>query len=345
MNYTENYHLPQWIKSDRIMMDDFNAAMSSIETGLTGNAQTAEKLGQNSTAQEKRFTDRMLRLAYNHYCAVQDMEPRPGQIGVFYQDFEKDPSGLTGATLVNGHWFAGKNSVQMSQEVMAESYQVVEKMKMVKNDLAACTPMKITLRAPASGQVNHYGFQGHFTNSERNATYRLRIKVINQDTGGVEQTLTVSFTNVNDNAGFGFTIEPPLYFLGGINYLITMEPLDAVCDMEAWLVLEEHSVGTYTNQQTITAQTAFHEPLGGTGGMAILHCIIGGEGGDMDFLWDGVKREPYITRTAVMGDGRGYNEFIFLRDDPIGEDSTLSLRFDCRQDGCVQIHDWGMMLF
>lgn len=36
MEYTKNYHLPQWVKEDRIMMDDFNAAMSSLENGLTG---------------------------------------------------------------------------------------------------------------------------------------------------------------------------------------------------------------------------------------------------------------------------------------------------------------------
>ena len=41
MNYTKNYHLPQWVKSDRLMMDDFNAAMADIESGLTQNAQTA----------------------------------------------------------------------------------------------------------------------------------------------------------------------------------------------------------------------------------------------------------------------------------------------------------------
>lgn len=34
MNYTEKYHLPQWMKEDRIMMEDFNAAMASIEGGL-----------------------------------------------------------------------------------------------------------------------------------------------------------------------------------------------------------------------------------------------------------------------------------------------------------------------
>ena len=34
MNYTEKYHLPQWVETDRIMMKDFNSAMTSIERGL-----------------------------------------------------------------------------------------------------------------------------------------------------------------------------------------------------------------------------------------------------------------------------------------------------------------------
>ena len=34
MNYTENYHLPQWVKSDRILMEDFNQAMEKIDAGL-----------------------------------------------------------------------------------------------------------------------------------------------------------------------------------------------------------------------------------------------------------------------------------------------------------------------
>ena len=34
MTYTTNYQLPQWVKSDRIMMDDFNDANSKIDTAL-----------------------------------------------------------------------------------------------------------------------------------------------------------------------------------------------------------------------------------------------------------------------------------------------------------------------
>ena len=35
MNYTTNYHLPQWVEEDRIMMGDFNEAMETIEEGLS----------------------------------------------------------------------------------------------------------------------------------------------------------------------------------------------------------------------------------------------------------------------------------------------------------------------
>lgn len=40
MNYTENYHLPQWEETDRIMRVDFNEAMAGIEEGMTA-AQTS----------------------------------------------------------------------------------------------------------------------------------------------------------------------------------------------------------------------------------------------------------------------------------------------------------------
>jgi len=34
MEYTTNYHLPQWVETDRIQMEDFNEAMRNIETGF-----------------------------------------------------------------------------------------------------------------------------------------------------------------------------------------------------------------------------------------------------------------------------------------------------------------------
>ena len=34
MNYTENYQLPQWVETDRIMMADFNEAMAKVDQGI-----------------------------------------------------------------------------------------------------------------------------------------------------------------------------------------------------------------------------------------------------------------------------------------------------------------------
>ena len=34
MNYTTNYHLPQWMETDRIRMEDFNQAMADIDEGI-----------------------------------------------------------------------------------------------------------------------------------------------------------------------------------------------------------------------------------------------------------------------------------------------------------------------
>ena len=47
MNYTENYHLPQWEETDRIMRVDFNDAMANLEEGMT-NAQTAADKAQKT---------------------------------------------------------------------------------------------------------------------------------------------------------------------------------------------------------------------------------------------------------------------------------------------------------
>ena len=42
MNYTEKYHLPQWVKEDRIMMEDFNQMCANLEEGITRAQETAD---------------------------------------------------------------------------------------------------------------------------------------------------------------------------------------------------------------------------------------------------------------------------------------------------------------
>ena len=49
MNYTTNYHLPQWVESDRILMEDFNQALEAIDTGVAA-AKTAAESAQSAAA-------------------------------------------------------------------------------------------------------------------------------------------------------------------------------------------------------------------------------------------------------------------------------------------------------
>ena len=51
MNYTEKYHLPQWVKEDRIMMEDFNQMCSDIEAGLERNAAEAVRANAQTAAE------------------------------------------------------------------------------------------------------------------------------------------------------------------------------------------------------------------------------------------------------------------------------------------------------
>ena len=51
MEYTENYHLPQWEPTDRVLRADFNDAMSDIDDALKANADSVTDLANRS-----RFT-------------------------------------------------------------------------------------------------------------------------------------------------------------------------------------------------------------------------------------------------------------------------------------------------
>ncbi len=67
MNYTKNYRLPQWVKEDRIMMDDFNAMNTSIESGMTKTAATANA-ARADASEAKQTADAAQQTAGNAYC-------------------------------------------------------------------------------------------------------------------------------------------------------------------------------------------------------------------------------------------------------------------------------------
>ena len=85
MNYTTNYHLPQWVESDRILMEDFNGAMSDIDGGIkeakdaASVAQTAAESAQSTANTAESKADAAQSTANNAYCP----DNKPYVIGTY----------------------------------------------------------------------------------------------------------------------------------------------------------------------------------------------------------------------------------------------------------------------
>lgn len=344
MNYTEKFHLPQWDETDRILRTDFNQMCRDMEAGLAGNAGEADALRQDG----RKTMDRFRRMAYNHYCMVQSMNPAPDQIGLFYQNFEKDPSGVTGTQLLNGVHFAGKSEAALSRDIIRENMRTLTNVKIVKGNLAASTPFTADFTPPASGQTANFILRGNYSDNTPGSVIRFRLTLTNQETGSLEWDREI--TAVLDSTGAGMVNQllrdATTAFIGGVHYLITLQPLNALCNMDACFMMgDSGSIYPLSSEGIVSANRTIHEPEGGLGGIVIVRCGIHGAGGKLTFSWDGVERKPVISRLAPVGGGKVFQEYIYLRDDPIPADSDLSLRFVCEMEGSFQFYDWGAMLF
>ena len=67
MEYTKNYHFPQWAENDRIMMQDFNQMCADMEKGLL---QTREQGGQAASDLEQQTLRRLRRMGFDLYRAA-----------------------------------------------------------------------------------------------------------------------------------------------------------------------------------------------------------------------------------------------------------------------------------
>ena len=64
MEYTKNYKLPQWVETDRVLMDDFNNAMTNIEEGMSTAQDTASTAKELASAAQETATTALNTLPY-----------------------------------------------------------------------------------------------------------------------------------------------------------------------------------------------------------------------------------------------------------------------------------------
>lgn len=229
MNYTKNYHLPQWEETDRIMRTDFNRMCADMEAGMTENARTAADVRQNIDALDQKILARLRRAAYNHYSTVQDMDPVPWQVGVFHQNPAKDGTGVTSAPLLNGVYYAGKNPAGTSLGSGSSYMQEVAQMTLVKNNLAACTTLQTDICVPANAYVNRIGMSGNISGNVPNTSFPVRLTLTNLDTGETEAVRLLDMAQTLGTGSMGNDFYNCfLTFYANQRYRLQMEPLAAV---------------------------------------------------------------------------------------------------------------------
>lgn len=346
MQYTENYHLPQWVKSDRIMMQDFNQMCADLEAGMTENAQTAAEVRQNSAALDQKTLARLQRIAYNQYSAAQAMSTFPWQVGMFHQNPAKDGSNVTGTALWKGVCFAGKGPAGYSPGTLSQYMEQLTTLKIVKGNLAACQPLTASICIPGEVYMNRISLTGNYSNNVDGTSSPARLSLFNQDTGELEVVQTVDIKRSGVYAGLvNGPVDTFLAFHTGQHYLLKLEPLAAVYDAE-FSLLSGTEVPLYgiMNNNSITATHTMREHEGSSGGLLIVRGLVFGPGSTLTATWDGEEVPLHTTRMVKTSDGRLVREMAYYRNGPIPAETTFSLHFQLGEQGAFLFYDWGAVL-
>ena len=101
-NYTTNYQLNQWAKSDRIMMDDFNADNAKIDAALKAVADGGAKLAVGTYSGTGNSTDTTVTVGFPVKALILVIGySLDGHNGLFVTSGQTVSGGITGQVL----WF------------------------------------------------------------------------------------------------------------------------------------------------------------------------------------------------------------------------------------------------
>lgn len=348
MNYTEKYHLPQWIESDRIMMDDFNQMCADIEAGLSQAAQTADALTQANDTRDKRLNRQLLRLAYNHYLATQTINPFPKQMGMFYQQAVRDLPSLVGEVW-DGARFLGTGTGDFTTETFFQKCgKVISNLVMDKYNPANSKPLEVEICAPVTTKVTNFNLYGNIADNVPTTYAPFQLTLKNLDTGEMEQSTKLDL-RCNIEAGILVNNPQPtsLYFLSGCHYLLKIEPIGNPVFSSDLMLRHGDAMTIKTSGGTgkkLDFSRTMKEETSSSLGVLTLKCKAGGATGQLTVKWDGKIMEPIAVQPCQNEQGLSLKEFIYFRQETIPAASTISVTFDCGANGGIWLQDWGAFL-
>ena len=359
MNYTENYHLPQWVKSDRIMMEDFNqmcadidGELSSLSDNLAKNAQAAEALGQHSDARDRLLMRRMLRLAYNQYLVQQSMEPFPQGTSMFYQNGIRDLTADTAGGEWEGARFVGSGTESVTLQTFFSKYaKQISPLRLDSVNPSANRPLEVEICVPATTRLEYFLISGNFSENHTRTPTPCLLTLTNQDNGEVEQRLEMRAVPGGAESGYMSMDNPSffLYFHVGTHYLLKLEPIgDSSFSCE--LNFGYHSnLGKIDSSwggrvSTLNVSAAIDGISESSFGLLMVQCKAGGPDGRLTVTWDGQEVTPDYVRPIKNQKGLELRQMYFFRTGSIPAKSNFSVHFDCGKQGSIWFQEWGAIL-
>ena len=326
MDYTKNYHLPQWVKSDRIMMDDFNRMCADIENGLTGNRQAANELSGQI-----------------HLLAA--VEKQPPQSGFFFQRLggagpQPSVSGLLNRE--DALWIARGGTAYSMKDFTSQLKQVSE-MKIVRGNAAENRPLVLRFTPPGPGYFTKFTIHSDLRDSICSETV-WHVAFFNENTGIYEQEtdLTLKFAGAYRN---GYNVFTNLFcFNGGVPYRIEISTADDGYNGKAEYRFVESYFSTVSLTDDTNCAVSCTVPCGEekSDGLLLVQYRMGGTGGTLSLNWDGALLSPVHTRSIVNFTGKTVMEAAFRKNGRISANTALRLNARCNVGGDIALYGWAM---
>jgi len=360
MQYTKNYHLPQWVKSDRIMMDDFNRMCADLENGLTSNRtefrqKDSELSGRIEQVQlqaadaapQDVLKTGLLRLAYNHCHLLAGVKPQPPQLGCFFQSLRGSaaPSAISGFMERGDALWLARGTASYSSDDICSHIQQVSPMEVVKGNAAANTPLILRFTPPGPGYFPKFTIDNRAKDIECASTV-WHIAFFNENSGEyeAETDVTLDMTSSNGTRFKYDIIKRNFCFSGGVTYRIEVSTTDDRYTGAADFI----EVSGYTQAVSLAAEaTGVLSRTVQCGearldGIALVHYRSAGTGGTLLMVWDGAVLSPVRTRSIVNMEGKSMLEAEFRRNAALPAATSLQLRASCSAGGDIAIHSWAM---
>lgn len=332
MNYTENYHLPQWEETDRIMRTDFNAAMASLEGGLT---ECRDAAAAGSVQASSALYAGLFRLAYNHWHAAAALESFPAQAGVFRQGFARGEGGSApGAIQMDDCVWLVNGSEALAIKHITPTLNKGDKISTTQGSSGSTNAY---FTPPYGGRLTGITVRIHCTEFSGNVimpcSFEIQAKkrVLGQGSGELNLTQ-------NGYSTMTLPVDMPLH--AGERHTLTMR----VSNMRFTGTIEIFGLEV-TGYQTPSAYAThtLQSENSSLSGLALVHYETCGTGSTLSLQWDGETLAPQKTRSFIQS-GRTVQEAEFRLNRPVSAASSLRLSITCGSGGDIALYDWGAIL-